>query len=147
KLAGAVALGALTTAVFGPLIFGLYGFAKPTFFWYEFFERSSSPRDLTFFIAYHSRWPGWIVYGLSLAGALHAALRGNETMRLMARGFLAFILANLALMLLLSEGWKGPRLAYIDMYVYPFYCVFAGHAVAPAVASRAHSRAGILAVC
>jgi hypothetical protein len=147
KLAGAIALGALTAAVFGPLIFGLYGFAKPTFFWYEFFARPGSPRDLTFFIADYSRWPAWVVYGLALAGALHAALRGNATMRLMARGFLTFILVNLALILVFNEGWKGPRIAYIDIYLYPFYCVFAAHAVDAAVASRAPSRAGILVLC
>jgi len=155
KLAGAGVLGVLAAAVFAPLIFGLYGFAKPTFFWYEFFARPGSPRDLTFFIAYYSRWPAWIVYGLSLAGALHAALRGNETMRLMARGFLALILVNLALILVINEAWKGPRIAYIDFYLYPLYCVFAVHAVAAAAellklgnwASPANSRAAILALC
>jgi hypothetical protein len=155
KLVGASVLGSLAAAVFGPLIFGLYGFAKPTFFWYEFFPRPGTLRDLTFFIAYYSRWPGWIVYGLSLAGALHAALRGNETMRPLARGFLAFILVNLALILVLNEAWKGPRIAYIDIYAYPFYCVFAVHVVAAAAeslklgnwASFANSRAGILALC
>jgi hypothetical protein len=156
KLAGASVLGALAAAMFGPLIFGLYGFAKPTFFWYEFFPRPGTLRDLSFFIADHSRWPAWIVYGLSLAGALHAALRGNETtMRPMARGFLAFILVNLAMILVLNEDWKGPRIAYIDIYVYPLYCVFAVHAVATLAeslklgnwASHADSRAGTLALC
>src|SRR5262245_396612 len=155
KLAGASVVGVVAAAVFGPLIFGLYGFAKPTLFWYEFFARPGSLRDLTFFIADYSRWPGWVVYGLSLAGALHAALRGNETMRPMARGFLAFILINLALILVFNERWKGPRIAYVDMYAYPFYCVFAVHAVAAAVgsldlgnwASPANSRTAILAVC
>jgi hypothetical protein len=155
KLAGAVALGGLMAAMFGPLIFGLYGFAKPTFFWYEFYARPGSLRDLTFFIAYYSRWPGWIVYGLSLVGSLHAALRGNETMRPMARGFLTFILVNLALILVFNERWKGPRIAYIDIYFYPFYCIFAVHAMTAAAeslklgnrASGAHSRAGILALC
>jgi hypothetical protein len=65
----------------------------------------------------------------------------------MARGFLAFAFVNLALTLLLSQGWKGPRIAYIDIYIYPFYCVFAANAVSVAVASRAHSRAGILVLC
>jgi hypothetical protein len=155
KLTGAIALGGLAVATFGPLIFGLYGFAKPTFFWYEFFARPGSLRDLTFFIADYSRWPGWVVYGLSLAGALHAALRGNETMRPMARGLLTFILVNLALILLFNESWKGPRIAYVDIYAYPFYCVFAVHAVAAAVesldlgnwVSPANSRAAILTVC
>src|SRR5260370_34806567 len=110
KLAGVGILGALAAAVFGPLIFGLYGFAKRTVLWYEFFSRPGILRDLTFFIAYYSRWPGWVVYGLSLAGGLHAALRGNETMRPLARGFLAFILVNLALILVFNEGWKGPRI-------------------------------------
>jgi hypothetical protein len=155
KLAGAGVLGALAAAVFAPLIFGLYGFAKPTFFWYEFFPRPGSLRDLTFFIAYYSRWPAWIVYGLSLAGTLHAALHGNKTMRSLARGFLAFILVNLALILVFNEGWKGPRIAYIDIYFYPFYCIFAVHAITAAAeslklgtrASSAHSRAGMLALC
>src|SRR5262249_25196496 len=135
KVAAATALGGLAVAMFGPLIYGLYGFAKPTFFWYEFFSRPGSLRDLTFFIAYYSRWPAWIVYGLSLAGALHAALRGNETMRPMARGFLTFILVNLALILVFNEGWKGPRITYIDIYLYAFYCVFAVHAIAAAAES------------
>ena len=45
KLAGAAALGCLTLAVFGRLVFGIYGFAKPTFFWYEFFPRPGNLRD------------------------------------------------------------------------------------------------------
>src|SRR6516164_7408065 len=53
------------------------------------------------------------------------------------------------------EASKGPRIAYIDIYAYPFYCVFAVHVVAAAAeslklgnwASFANSRAGILALC
>ena len=78
KLAAAIVLGCAAATVFGGLIFGLYGFAKPTFFWYEFFPRPGTLRDVSFFIADHSRWPVWIVYGLSLAGALHAALRATR---------------------------------------------------------------------
>jgi hypothetical protein len=152
KLAGAGVLGALAALVFAPLIFGLYGFAKPTFFWYEFFPRPGTLRDLTFFIADHSRWPAWIVYGLSLVGALHAALRGGAAMRAIARGFLVFVLVNVGVVLMVNEGWKGPRIAYIDIFAYPFYCIFTAHAVAAAaeslkLPSRAHSRAGILALC
>jgi hypothetical protein len=152
KVAAAAVLGAFVTAVFAGLIFGLYGFAKPTFFWYEFFPRPGTVRDLSFFIADHSRWPAWIVYGLSLAGALHAALRGGATMRPIARGFLVFVLVNVGVVLMVNEGWKGPRIAYIDIFAYPFYCIFTAHAVAAAaeslkLASRAHSRAGILALC
>src|SRR5260370_12603608 len=39
KLAAAIVLGAAAAATFAGLVFGLYGFAKPTFFWYEFFPR------------------------------------------------------------------------------------------------------------
>jgi hypothetical protein len=152
KVAAAAVLGAFVTAVFAGLIFGLYGFAKPTFFWYEFFPRPGTVRDLSFFIADHSRWPAWIMYGFSLAGALHAALRGGPTMRPIARGFLVFVLVNVGVVLMVNEAWKGPRIAYIDIFAYPFYCVFAAHAVAAMAeslkfASRAHSRAEILALC
>jgi len=155
KLAGAIVLGALTAAVLGPLIFGLYGFAKPTFFWYEFFPRPGTLRDLSFLIAEHSRWPAWIVYGLALAGAVHAALRGDAAVRPMARGFICFVLVNLALILLVNDEWKGPRIAYIDIFAYPFYCVFAAHAAATAFESlnlkigafNPQSRAAILALC
>jgi hypothetical protein len=133
KLAAAIVLGAAAAAIFAGLIFGLYGFAKPTFFWYEFFPRPGSLRDLSFFIAEHSRWPSWIVYAVSLAGALHAALRGGATMRPMARGFLAFVGAELMVAFLVEQGWKGPRIAYIDILTYPFYCVFAAHGAAAAI--------------
>jgi hypothetical protein len=119
--------------VFVPLLYGMYGFSKATFFWYEFYLRSSSWRDLTFFVADHSRWPAWVALGLALAGALHAALRGGATMRAMARGFLVFIGCELIVSLIMTIGWKGPRLAYIDIFAYPFYCVFAAHALAIAV--------------
>jgi hypothetical protein len=26
-----------------------------------------------------------------------------------------------------GESWKGPRIAYIDIFAYPFYRVFAAH--------------------
>ena len=155
KLAAAIVLGCAAATVFGGLIFGLYGFAKPTFFWYEFFARPGTLRDVSFFIADYSRRPAWIVYGLSLAGALHAALRADAAMRPMARGFLAFVLVNLGLILLVNEEWKGPRVAYIDIFAYPFYCVFAAHAVVTALRSvklpigafHAQSRLGIVALC
>jgi hypothetical protein len=155
KLAAAIVLGCAAATVFGGLIFGLYGFAKPTFFWYEFFPRPGTLRDLSFFIADHSRWPAWIVYGVSLAGALHAALRGDAGIRPMARGFLAFVLANLALILFVNEEWKGPRVAYLDIFAYPFYCVFAAHAAATTLgalklkigAFHPQSRVGMVALC
>jgi hypothetical protein len=130
KFAGAVALACLSGAVFAPLVFGLYGFAKPTFFWYEFYARTVTLRDLSFFIADHSQWPAWLAYGVSLAGAIHAAIRGTATIRPVARGFVAFVALNLLLIVLTySGGWKGPRIAYIDIFAYPFYCLFAVHAV------------------
>src|SRR5262245_48708592 len=155
KLASAIALGCLTAVVFAGLVFGLYGFAKPTFFWYEFFPRPGSLRDLSFFIADHSRWPAWIAYAISLAGALHAALRGDAGIRPMARGFVGFVLVNLALILLVNEEWKGPRIAYIDIFAYPFYCVFAAHAAVAALGSlkfdigefQLQSRAAMVALC
>lgn len=130
KAAGAAVLVALALAVFGRLVLGIYGFAKPTFFWYEFFPRPGRLRDLTFFIADHSRWPAWVVHGVSLFGALHAALRGEGALRPIARAFLAFLGVNLVLILMLNQGWKGPRIAYIDIFAYPFYCLFAAHAAA-----------------
>jgi hypothetical protein len=132
KLTGAAVIGCLALAVFGRLVIGIYGFAKPTFFWYEFFPRPGRLRDLTFFVADHSRWPAWVVYGVSLFGAGHAALRGSGAMRPIARAFLAFLGINLILVLLLNQGWKGPRIAYIDIFAYPFYCLFAAYAAAMA---------------
>jgi len=133
KLAGAAVLAFLTLAVFGRLVFGIYGFAKPTFFWYEFFPRPGNLRDLTFFIADHSRWPAWLVYGVSLLGAIHAAFLGSAAIRPIARALLGFVGINLALNLLLVDGWKGPRIAYIDIFAYPLYCLFAAYAVAVAL--------------
>ena len=133
KLAGAAVLTALALAVFGRLVFGIYGFAKPTFFWYEFFPRPGNLRDLTFFIADHSRWPAWLVYGVSLLGAIHAAFLGSAAIRPIARALLGFVGINLALNLLLVDGWKGPRIAYIDIFAYPLYCLFAAYGVAVAL--------------
>ena len=155
KLAGAILLGAGGAAVFAGLIFGLYGFAKPTFFWYEFYPRPGTLRDLSFFTAQHSRWPAWIAYGVSFAGALHAALRGGVAMRAMARGFLAFVGVEFILTILIDQGWKGPRIGYIDIFLYPFYCVFAAHGVAAALGwvqthkgvAVGYSRAGMVVLC
>jgi hypothetical protein len=127
KLAGAAVLAMLALAVFGRLVFGIYGFAKSTFFWYEFFPRPGNLRDLTFFIASHSRWPAWLAVGVSLLGALHAGLFGSAATRPIARMFLAFVGLNLVLNLLLSDGWRGPRFAYIDIFAYPLYCLFAAY--------------------
>jgi hypothetical protein len=155
KLAAAAVLAGIMLAVFGQLLIGMYGFAKPTFFWYEFYPRPGTVRDVSFFIAWYSRWPAWVVYGLSLAGALHATMRGGAAMRPIACGFLAFVLASLAVVLLINEGWKGPRIAYIDIFAYPFYCVFAAHAVATAIGwlapridtVRLRGRAGAAVLC
>jgi hypothetical protein len=153
KLAAATVLAGFALGVFGQLMIGIYGFAKPTFFWYEFFPRPGTMRDQSFFIAEHSRWPAWVMYGVALAGTLHAALRGGTTMRLMARGFLAFLFAELILVLLVKEGWGGPRIAYIDIFAYPYYCVFAAYAATTAIGwlnqriSMVHRRVGIAVVC
>ena len=135
KLAGAAVLAFLALAVFGRLVIGIYGFAKPTFFWYEFYPRPGNLRDLTFFIADHSRWPAWLVYGVSLLGAIHAAGRGSAAIRPIARAFLGFVGLNLILNLLLVDGWKGPRIAYVDIFAYPLYCLFAAYAAAIAIRS------------
>ena len=132
KLIYLCAIVAALLILFGQMVFGLYGFSKATFFWYEFYPRPGSWRDLTFFVSDHSRWPAWIVLGLTLIGALHAALRGGTTMRPMARGFLAFLGGELIVVLMVSAGWKGPRIAYFDILTYPFYCVFAAHSLATA---------------
>ena len=90
---------------------------------------------MTFFIADHSRWPAWLVYGVSLLGAIHAAGRGGAAIRPIARAFLAFVGLNLILNLLLVDGWKGPRIAYVDIFAYPLYCLFAAYAAAIAIRS------------
>jgi hypothetical protein len=140
KLAVGAALIALAALVFGKFLYGMWGFSKPTFFWYEFYSRPGNLRDLSIFVAEHSRWPAWVVYGASLADAVHAALSGSATMRLMARGFLAFVLTMLAVLLLVN----------------PFYCIFAAHAVTAAMqwlslrvrTFRRHpSRVGVGALC
>ncbi|PWT74100.1 MAG: hypothetical protein C5B46_04580 [Proteobacteria bacterium] len=155
KMAAAAVLASVILAVFGQLLVGMYGFTKPTFFWYEFYPRPGTVRDLSFFVADHSRWPAWVVYGLSLSGALYAAARGGAMVRPMARGFLAFVVAALGVVLLIDEGWKGPRIAYIDIFAYPFYCVFAAYAAASATAwlerrlgtFRLQEHAGVVALC
>jgi hypothetical protein len=155
KLAAALVLGCITAAVFGPLIFGLYGFAKPTFFWSEFYPRLGAVRDVSFLTAPYSGWPAWIVYGAGLLGGLHASWRGGPEMRPLARGFIAFIAANLALASLMKDGWRGPRTAYIDVFIFPFYCTFAIYATTLAFdwlrsrlpAMRLHPRAGLVAAC
>ena len=162
KLVAAFALVALAATAFGPLLYGMWGFTELTFFWYEFYARPVTLRDLSFFIADHSQWPAWLAYGVSLAGAVHAAFRGSARVRPIARGFVAFVAFNLLLVVLTySGGWKGPRTAYIDIFAYPFYCVFAVHAViaawsklgipnlmkTPVAALRRHSFVQIALVC
>ena len=155
KLAGALLLGAVVAVLFGPLIFGLYGFAKPTFFWSEFYPRAGTIRDLSFLTAPYSGWPAWIVYGAGLLGAMHAAWRGGPGMRGLARGFVLFALGNLAVVILVKDGWKGPRTAYIDVLVLPFYCTFAVYAATLAFdwlrsrlpTMRLNPRAGLVAAC
>jgi len=155
KLGAAAVLAVLILGLFGQLVIGIYGFAKPTFFWYEFWLRPGTMRDQSFFIAEHSRWPAWVVYCAALAGTLHAALRGGATMRPMARGFLAFVVAELILVSLANRRWGGPRFAYIDTFAYPFYCVFAAHAATAAVGwlnrrlsmVRRYRYAGFAVVC
>ncbi len=137
KLVVGALLAGGALAVFGELVVGLYGFAKPTYFWYELFPRPGRLRDLSFFVADHSRWPAWVVYGTSMIGALHGAIAGSARMRPLARTFLAFVGANLVLILLVNEGWRGPRIAYLDVFAYPFYCLFAAHAAALGVARLA----------
>jgi hypothetical protein len=129
KLVGAAAAAGLTLGLFGQMVFALYGFAKPTYFWEEFYPRPGTLRDLSFFIADYSRWPAWVAYALAFVGGIQGAWRGTPAMRSKAYGFLAFVAVNLILVFTAGEGWRGPRIAYIDIFAYPFYCAFAGHAV------------------
>jgi hypothetical protein len=153
KVIAALVLAGLALACFSRVIYGLYGFAKPTFFWYEFAPVRIGLRDQSFLITYEAKWPAWLVYGLAIVGAVHAGLRGNRVMRAFGWGFLTFIAGGLALIWLIGETWKGPRPAYIDIFAYPFYCVFTAHALAVALSrlsahfSRGHLQtAGALAI-
>jgi hypothetical protein len=133
KVGAALILIFFLAAIFGRMFYGLWGFTKATFFWYEFWPRPLVLRDLSFFVAWASRWPAWLIYALAVAGALHAAWRGKRRdMRWFGGGLLAFVLVLLAIDSGFGNSWKGPRIAYIDIYAYPFYCVFAAHAAATA---------------
>jgi hypothetical protein len=104
KVACGIGFAGLALIVFGRLLYGLWGFSKATFFWYEFFPRPADLRDQSFLIADHSNWPAWLVYGLSLAGALVAACSGPPILRTFARGFLIFVLGELVVVLVTSQG-------------------------------------------
>ena len=129
----ALMLAGLALAVYGRLIYGMYGFAKPTFFWYEFFPVRIGLRDQSFLITHEAKWPAFLIYGLAAVGAVHAGLWGNRVFRVFGWGFLLFVLGELALILLIGETWKGPRPAYVDIFAYPLYCVFAAHVLAVAL--------------
>jgi hypothetical protein len=144
KVVAAFGLIVLAGLAFGRFLYGMWGFTKPTFFWYEFYPRPRGVSDLSFFIAYSSKWPAWIVYGSAIAGAVHAVWRGKcRVMRWFGGGFLVFVFGLLALVTGLGESWKGPRIAYIDIFAYPFYCVFAAHAATTAL-GRLNARFGLL---
>jgi hypothetical protein len=144
KVVAAFGLIVLAGLAFGKFLYGMWGFTKPTFFWYEFYPRPRGVSDLSFFIAYYSKWPAWIVYGSAIAGAVHAVWRGKRrVIRWFGGGFLVFVFGLLALVTGLGESWKGPRIAYIDIFAYPFYCVFAAHAAATAL-GRLNARFGLL---
>jgi hypothetical protein len=133
RLACGIGFTAFALGIFGRLMYGLWGFSKATFFWYEFFPRQADLHDQSFLIADEARWPAWLVYGLSLAGVLHAAFRAPRLLRTVARGFLVFVSCEFVLVLATSQGgWKGPRVAYIDIFAYPFYCLFAAYALVAA---------------
>src|SRR5262249_32584996 len=46
KLGAAAVLAAVIFGLFGGLLIGIYGFAKPAFFWYEFFQRPGALRPI-----------------------------------------------------------------------------------------------------
>lgn len=145
KAAAALVLTGLALACFGRLIYGLYGFAKSTFFWYEFVPFRVGLRDQSFLITSAAKWPAWLVYGLAIIGALHGGLWGNRIMRGFGWSFLVFVLGGFALIWVIGETWKGPRPAYVDIFAYPFYCVFAAHALAVVLGRlRAHLPLGRL---
>src|SRR5262249_6613784 len=134
KAGAALVLIVLAGLAFGKFLYAMWGFTKPSFFWYEFYPRPSRVTDQSFFLAYSSRWPAWIVFALAIAGAIHAVWHGKcRVMRCFGGGLLVLIFGQLALVNVLGESWKGPRIAYIDIFAYPFYCVFAAHAVTTAL--------------
>src|SRR5262249_47733194 len=45
KLGAAAVLAVVIFGLFGELMIGIYGFAKPTFFWYEFYRYPRALRD------------------------------------------------------------------------------------------------------
>ncbi len=155
KLASAAALTGLFAFLFGPMLYAMFGFTKSTFFWYEFYPRPGSWRDISYFVGDHSRWPAWIVFCVALAGAMHAAFSTAGAMRAFARGFLVFVGLEFAVVLAVQAGWKGPRFAYGDIFAYPLYCVFCAHALATLAdmvirrmaVIREHRRIWILALC
>ncbi len=129
KLAAGVALAVLCLALFGKAVYGLYGFAKPTFFWDEFYPRPGSFSDISFLVAIHSHWPAWLAYAAALAGGAYAAWRGDPAIRPFGQAFVLYVAVLLALVLAFNQDWRGPRIGYIDIFLYPFYCLFAAYAV------------------
>jgi hypothetical protein len=129
KLIAAGLIVAILASAFGGYLFGLFYYARTTFFWNDV---ASFPVDWTqqSFLISESRVAGPYIWGACLAGAALSAWREHGRLRLLALTFLLFVAVQQAIFLplqLANATWSGPPTAYIDMFALPFYALFGAY--------------------
>ena len=131
KLFGLVVITALVLLLFSHYLFGLFAYAKTTFFWNELTSMTLSWRQQSFLLDYGSefRWLGTLVLVVAIFGGVIHTRTGSRSQRVFAFGLIGFFVVIMSLCLvvsLLNHAWRGPVPAYLDLFVFPYYAIFFG---------------------
>jgi len=107
-------------------IYSLYGYTKMEFFYDEIHKRSISILDHSFLLSEKSNFITWIIYLFGIIGSIYHLKEYKKNPY--AIGFLSVLITSLIFILYIYiyiKEWNGPRIAYIEIINYPFYCCFA----------------------
>jgi hypothetical protein len=131
KIMAAIVLVAVLALAFGGYEVALFTYARTTFFWDDLVASPVTWRDQSFLIS-EGRGYGLVIWAACVSGAVLAAVRAPPLLRRSAIGFLGFLALQQLLFLLnaiVGFKWRGPSAAYLDLFVLPFYALFAGYLV------------------
>ena len=130
-VAGAVLSGTIGIC-FAAYTYALFYYARTTFFWDDLVAFPVDWKQQSFIIS-ESRGYGAVIWFACLAGGALAAVRGSARLRVVAFSFLIFVGLQQSIVVLGSFSgfvWRGPAIAYIDLFALPLYAIFGGYLVA-----------------
>ncbi len=122
--------------IFADYLKGLFLNSKPVIFWSELVPAGGGFRQQSFWLEHSSRWYGLVIWVTAILSALWCCRDRNPLAKGAAFAFLMLVLGSLVIAEFIGRSgivWRGPVLAYFDLFALPMYAYFVGRAVSDVV--------------